>query len=588
MLKTLKFLKEKVYFHRLSRRPKHRMSLLIKCAVGFLLVQAVVMVVLGSRAMVTLTSLRSFLLNENKIRVDSLSKLLSETSLPALFNNDFQILQKQVDEIVFAKADKAIQSVRVFDVEGKVVAERKRPGGGEGRFWVHSHTIIYNGVNFGRVEIRSSIESIYVLAEGLIRFWSLVFVAATLITAFLISATIYFLLFVPLDMFTQKMNKVESGVLTERIDISTGDELSDLAHHFDQMTGALQAQIEDLTKTQGRLRSLFDQLGVVFGSTLDLQKLSDAMVTIATNTLKASTSTLMLLNASGDELYVKAVTGLGADKLLQHKMKVEESAAGWVAKNAKPLLIPDSSKPGIIRLNPAEVKEKHSLIIVPLLARGKVLGVLSVCGEKQIYSEKDLESFQWLAGQAAVAIDNAVLHQEVEKLAETDSLTQLYNHRYFMEKLESELKRAERFSHPLTCLMLDIDDFKNLNDTYGHLVGDLILKEVGLVIKKNIREIDIPARYGGEEFTVILPETERSLGTVVAERIRSAFESSQFLVGEEKLPIRLTVTIGVATYPEDAQTPDDLIRRSDAAMYLGKGSGKNKVVRARGVLTHTT
>ena len=165
-----------------------------------------------------------------------------------------------------------------------------------------------------------------------------------------------------------------------------------------------------------------------------------------------------------------------------------------------------------------------------------------------------------------------------KKLSNSDDLTGLANQRYFKNMLEQEIERAERYARPLSLMMLDIDNFKICNDTYGHLFGDVVLKQISLLIKKNTRGIDLVARYGGEEFTVILPETPVEEAVVVAERVRDGIERFRFKTDEGTPVNSITVTIGVSSFPDRAKTYKELIKTADEALYAGKTSGKNRII----------
>ena len=164
-----------------------------------------------------------------------------------------------------------------------------------------------------------------------------------------------------------------------------------------------------------------------------------------------------------------------------------------------------------------------------------------------------------------------------EHLSNIDGLTELYNHRHFHQILLTEIEREKRYRRPLSLMIIDIDNFKACNDTYGHLVGDVVLKQIGALIKKSTRGCDFVARYGGEEFTVIMPETPKQEAAVVAERIRSSIEEFSFSSFAGKHMGRLTVTIGLASLPEDAHDKKGLIEMADQKMYKGKDAGKNRV-----------
>jgi diguanylate cyclase (GGDEF)-like protein len=167
-----------------------------------------------------------------------------------------------------------------------------------------------------------------------------------------------------------------------------------------------------------------------------------------------------------------------------------------------------------------------------------------------------------------------------EHLSNTDGLTELYNHRYFQSILNIEVERERRYKRPLSLLMIDIDNFKSCNDTHGHLIGDVVLQQVGALVKKSTRGCDYVARYGGEEFAVILPETPKQEALVVAERIRASIAEHLFTTTTGTSIGNITVTIGLASFPEDAQEKRELIDRADKGLYQGKTSGKNRICMA--------
>ncbi len=170
----------------------------------------------------------------------------------------------------------------------------------------------------------------------------------------------------------------------------------------------------------------------------------------------------------------------------------------------------------------------------------------------------------------------------LERLAVTDGLTGLYNHRRFQEALRHELLRSDRHRRPLGLLMIDVDFFKRVNDALGHPAGDELLRTLATILTGELRQIDLLARYGGEEFAVLLPETTRTEAAQVAERMRRAVEAG-VNAESSRWPMRVTVSIGVATYPDDAKTAEEMIVASDQAMYLAKRQGRNRVVDARGI-----
>ncbi|MDP2939738.1 MAG: GGDEF domain-containing protein [Candidatus Omnitrophota bacterium] len=209
--------------------------------------------------------------------------------------------------------------------------------------------------------------------------------------------------------------------------------------------------------------------------------------------------------------------------------------------------------------------------ILELHAERKIIGNLAIRG----IPEEDKEKFNILAQQFALGLRRVRLYEKIEELAITDSLTHIFTRRYALERLEEEFSRALKYKLSLSLLMIDVDNFKTFNDKYGHLVGDVILKEIALVIKSNIREIDLLGRFGGEEFICILPETDEQGANFAAERIRSSVQEKEIKAYDELL--KATISVGIATFPKNASKPTELIDKSDWALYRAKNMGRNRV-----------
>ncbi|MBL8148757.1 MAG: sensor domain-containing diguanylate cyclase [Blastocatellia bacterium] len=223
----------------------------------------------------------------------------------------------------------------------------------------------------------------------------------------------------------------------------------------------------------------------------------------------------------------------------------------------------------------------QSLVCVPLYLQLKLFGVIELLTTtgRPAFTEKHLKQVEWLALSCSAAVSNADSLSHAEELCNIDDLTQAYNSRYLHQSLDSEMKRSRRYKAPLSIIFIDLDGFKAINDTKGHLCGSATLTEVAKLMTGLVRETDIVARYGGDEFVIVLPETPVQRALMTAERIRKQIETHAFRGGGDN-QIYLTASFGVASYPEHASSPAALIRCADKAMYKAKESNKNKVVLA--------
>jgi diguanylate cyclase (GGDEF)-like protein len=210
--------------------------------------------------------------------------------------------------------------------------------------------------------------------------------------------------------------------------------------------------------------------------------------------------------------------------------------------------------------------------------RDRVYGIL-IAGydSKDGITSREQGLLMQFATNAAIACENAKLHNITEELSIRDGLTGAFNHRFFQERLSQEFHRAKRYREPMALIMIDIDNFKSYNDSHGHPKGDFLLKKIVEVIQNNTRTSDILARYGGEEFAIILPSTDLRGGIVTAEKIRTIVEEYDFPGGSTQPLGRITVSTGVAAYPENVVSLPDLLECADKALYQAKNGGRNRV-----------
>jgi two-component system, cell cycle response regulator len=224
-----------------------------------------------------------------------------------------------------------------------------------------------------------------------------------------------------------------------------------------------------------------------------------------------------------------------------------------------------------------KIEDARSLLVLPLLAADEPVGTLTLVARAEKRFGKDVrEMLAVIANQVAISLENGFLYRKMETMATTDGLTGLTNHRTFQQKFAEMLERAARHNHKVALLLCDVDFFKKVNDTYGHPIGDEVLRRVARVMQEVPRKIDIPARYGGEEFAVLLDNVDLAQAKQVAERIR--IEVSRVVVDSDKGPLSVTESIGVAAFPDDGRDRATLIERADLALYHAKHTGRNRVV----------
>ena len=354
---------------------------------------------------------------------------------------------------------------------------------------------------------------------------------------------------------------------------------------------------KDRRKLEVILKAYQNMVGI-----LALDELADFVTSRAIEIVTAEKSSLMVIDEGSGDLVVRGLKRPKEGKPGWRKA-IGEMIAGWVAKQGDVLLVEDiDTDPRLQRYSRHKRYNTGSFICMPLKAEGRIIGIINVAdklAETKVFTEDDLKYLNLLAHQTVAQIENIRLCEKLTSLAVTDALTNLYNHRYFQEELDLEIARAKRYKSALSLIMLDIDTFKKYNDTYGHLQGDKVLKELAAIIRKNIRQIDIPSRYGGEEFIIILPEAGIEEARLVAERIRkkvermelSSFEKEPAVLAKEiaeavhkskspaerkKSPPAVTVSLGVAAY-RSGLNKEELISRADQALYKAKAEGKNKV-----------
>jgi diguanylate cyclase (GGDEF)-like protein len=357
---------------------------------------------------------------------------------------------------------------------------------------------------------------------------------------------------------------IGKGDFSVEVPTEGNDEFAALGKEFNSMARQLEGRLEDLQLERARLQETVRRVGESLGKGLD----RDALLGIVVQT---------------------AVDGVGAEcgrvviRQGQNGTMSEAARAGDLSSYMSAVQAAEAAA-----IEAGEAAETHiggaTALARPLAApepEDGVLGVISIARTGRPFSDRQQELFAYLTNQAAISIENVDLHEAIQRQAVTDELTGLFNHRRFQEVMSVEVERTRRFGQELGLIMLDIDNFKRVNDTYGHLQGDMVLREVARVLRESSREIDEPARYGGEEMAVALPQTGLQGAYEFAERVRHRIEALHLPLLEGEGTLRVTASFGAASLPHSAKIDKDaLVAAADAALYRAKRSGKNRTVKA--------
>ena len=339
---------------------------------------------------------------------------------------------------------------------------------------------------------------------------------------------------------------------------------------------------EDRSELERKIKelSVFHEVGKALTSTLDLSEVLQTVMEKISSFFRPDTWSLILVDEETGELYFEIATGEGSEALKEVRIHPGEGIVGWVVEHGEPVIAPRvGDDPRFSkRLDDVTKIETRSLVCVPVKGRDKVLGAIELINfaEELKLNEDDLFRLNALADFAAIAIENARYVKRIHELTITDDCTKLYNNRHLHSILDAEVYRSSRYKYEFSLIFIDLDYFKRVNDTHGHLAGSRLLLELGHMIKAHLRLIDYGFRYGGDEFVILLPQTGKRSAVNVARRLHKLLNSQTFLK-EEGLNISIAASFGIASYPEDAQDKEALIRMADMAMYQVKQSTRNAI-----------
>jgi diguanylate cyclase (GGDEF)-like protein len=333
------------------------------------------------------------------------------------------------------------------------------------------------------------------------------------------------------------------------------------------------------TARQTQELHIFHDVAKALTSSLDLDSILQTIMEKMAEYFRPDTWSLLMVDEEKSELYFAIAIGSASEALKNVRLKVGEGIAGHVAKFGEKLIVPDvrRDKRFTKRIDDLTQMETHSIICVPLKSKLRVLGVIQLVNvEMKSFSHEEEFFLQALCDYAAIAIENARSVEKIQELTITDDCTGLYNARHLYKTLEQEVYRSSRFGYEFSVLFIDLDHFKSVNDTHGHLIGSKLLAEIGYLVKAQLRLIDFAFRYGGDEFVVLLPQTGKDSALVVARRLRDSLRASAFCK-DEGLNLNVRASMGLATFPHDAKTPHDIIRQADEMMYMVKNSTRDNI-----------
>ncbi|HTX08823.1 MAG TPA: diguanylate cyclase [Solirubrobacteraceae bacterium] len=391
-------------------------------------------------------------------------------------------------------------------------------------------------------------------------------IAAVLIVAFLALALAFALLAsralqARLKDFLQAARRLAGGDFSSLVPVEGHDEFAALGEEFNRMSTELSQRLDELSQERARLREAIRRTGHTFASSLDRAALLEVALKTAVDAVQANGGRLSVRSTDAEPLAETAREGslVGLEGAVQRAEQAALDHGGFGEEQAAGVSV-------------------AALTLGSLEPQRRAHGLITVARRERPFDDDDREVLRSLAAEAALALENVELHFQVRRQAVTDELTGLANHGRFQELLNAEIEQVRRYHHPIGLVMLDIDDFKAVNDTYGHPQGDAVLRQVARVLRENSRDADSPARYGGEELSLILPHTDLEGAHAIAERIRSAVAGLRVRRTDGNGVLRVTASVGVTA--STVGDKDELIADADSALYEAKRRGKNRTVAA--------
>jgi diguanylate cyclase (GGDEF)-like protein len=396
---------------------------------------------------------------------------------------------------------------------------------------------------------------------GTSRLLAAFFIAGFLLLAFAFSVLASREIQKQLGRFLQAARRLGGGDFSSAVPTEGRDEFAALGAEFNNMSSQLERRLQELGQERARLRQSIRRIGETFASNLDRPALLGLALTTAIDAVDAHCGRLSARSSPDAPLAEASRVGSLAGMEEQIYAAERDALAGrGVGETA------------------AENQFVASVALGPIEPGSRSMGLITVVREERPFTDDDRDLLRSLASQATLALENVDLHYQVRRQAVTDELTGLANHGRFQELLRTEIEQVRRYHHSVGLIMLDLDNFKSINDRYGHPQGDVVLKHVARILRESSRDADAPARYGGEELALILPHTDLEGAHAIAERVRAAIAAVRIPRIDGEGVLQITASLGVAASTEGDK--DTLIADADAALYEAKRQGKNRTMRA--------
>ena len=383
--------------------------------------------------------------------------------------------------------------------------------------------------------------------------------------------------------FEELIARINSSIRTkelyDRLRVQTL-ELKDANQTNYKLNQSLIGKNKELRKKIYDLHNIFE-ISLELHAILDLNRLTNStLLTLIGQFSCKSALFLFIVKKNEQRLSVLNSKGYYNSDIENIKIEKSDKLYKYCLENKNSILV--KKLPNDLKKSNAVIalKQLNIELISPIMVHDKEVALLCL-GDRiksKNYTEHELELLGTMNNIISIAVSNAYLYDEVIQLSYTDGMTELHNYRYFEMRLKEEVMRHTRTKQEVSLIILDVDFFKNYNDTLGHPAGDQVLKKLGLILKETVRENDIVARYGGEEFAVILPGVAEEGAMILADRIRERVEKNKFPNQEIQPKGNLTISVGVATLPNQAKDAKDLIYKADTALYTAKNSGRNRVI----------